>query len=240
MNTIEKLIALFCLIVFITFMANHGHMDYSGIDWVKEQVTAAATSEEGQEYIKETKDISKDVFHQLFYAIKYAITGKGEPSKKEESKETVIENETVALQAAELVSCVNGNTIIVKIEDSQKTVRLIGVDAPKDNNYATISTEYIKTILRNTTDLYLEYDVSTEDNYGRTLAYVWITDKAEEPEKNLLNSILVKNGFATDAVFLPNNKYSDIFMTLRMEAKQKKNGLWKNNDFSNDTKEGKS
>ncbi len=55
MDVLEKLVGLFCLIVFVTFLVNHGHIDFSGVDWVKEKTTEAITSEEAQQYVEETK-----------------------------------------------------------------------------------------------------------------------------------------------------------------------------------------
>ena len=40
-NIIDKLIGLFCIIVFITFLVNHGHIDFSGVDWVRKTTVEA-------------------------------------------------------------------------------------------------------------------------------------------------------------------------------------------------------
>ena len=48
----------------------------------------------------------------------------------------------------------------------------------------------------------------------------------------MLNAILVKNGYANDTVYLPNNKYADVFMNLRMQAEQNKTGLWQYKEFA--------
>ncbi|MCF0158882.1 MAG: hypothetical protein HUJ83_10270 [Veillonella sp.] len=78
MRAIEKLVGLFCIIVFMTFLINHGHIDFSGVDYVKDKATEVITSEEGQQYIDETKEISKDVFCDLFYGLKGFIVGNEE------------------------------------------------------------------------------------------------------------------------------------------------------------------
>ena len=59
-DAISKLVGLFCIIVFLTFMINHGHIDFSGVDWVNDK------SEDGQQYINETKEIAKNAFHDIF------------------------------------------------------------------------------------------------------------------------------------------------------------------------------
>ena len=83
--------------------------------------------------------------------------------------------------------------------------------------------EKVKTV-------YLEYDVNSEDTDGSTLAYVWLSNTPTDPKQNMLNAIIVKSGYADDVVYLPNNKYSDVFMALREEASQNNAGLWKNSD----------
>ncbi len=70
-HTLDKLVGLFCIIVFLTFMVNHGHIDFSGVDWVRRNVSEAVQSPDGQECIEETKDISKGisavvVFQKIF------------------------------------------------------------------------------------------------------------------------------------------------------------------------------
>ena len=65
-DAISKLVGLFCIIVFLTFMINHGHIDFSGVDWVKDKTVEAVKSEDGQQYINETKEIAKNAFHDIF------------------------------------------------------------------------------------------------------------------------------------------------------------------------------
>lgn len=223
-KAIEKLAALFCIIVFLTFMVNHGHIDFSGVDWVKEKTSEALNSEEGKQYVNETKEISKNVFHDLFYGLKEAITGKGDP---DEAGSTFTE--------ATLLTCLDGDTIKVKIKGNETTVRLIGIDAPEyvnpdkslNTSYGEQAFEYINSLLENVSTLYLEYDVSQNDSDGRALAYVWISKEPNDIENNMINAILVKNGYAKASVYLPNNKYSDVFMDLNKMAKESNAGLWK-------------
>lgn len=68
-DAISKLTGLFCIIVFLTFMINHGHIDFSAVDWIKNKTIEAVQSEDGQAYIEETKDIAKNAFHDLFLYI---------------------------------------------------------------------------------------------------------------------------------------------------------------------------
>ena len=213
-NVIDKLVALFCIIVFVTFLVNHGHINFSAVDWVRKTTVDAIQSEEGQQYVEETKEISRNVFRDIFYGFKNFILG------PEEQTETT---EAEALQEATLLSCVDGDTIKVKIDKSPNND-----DFSED--YASISSDYTKTLLEKVKTVYLEYDVNNEDTEGNTLAYVWLSSTPSDPSQNMLNAVLVKNGYADDVVYMPNNKYADVFMALRQEASNANTGLWKNND----------
>lgn len=224
-NTIDKLIGLFCIIVFVTFLVNHGHIDFRGVDWVRKTAVDAIQSEESQQYVEETKEISINVFKDIFYGLKGFLLG------PEEEK---VNEKTESFQEATLLSCVDGDTIKVKVDKSEKTVKLIGISAPNNDDfsedYASISSDYIKVLLEKVKTVYLEYDVNSEDTYSNTLAYVWLSSTPSDPSQNMLNAVLVKNGYADDVVYMPNNKYADVFMELRQEASSSNAGLWKNND----------
>lgn len=221
-NTVDKLISLFCIIVFVTFLVNHGCIDFSAVDWIRKTTVEAIKSEEGQQYVEETKEISKNVFKDLFNGLKNFIVGPEEAAENDK------------LQEATLLSCVDGDTLKVKVDKSEKTVKLIGISAPDNNvfseDYASIASDYTKALLEKVKTVYLEYDVNSEDTDGNTLAYVWLSSNPADPENNMLNAVLVKNGYADDVVYMPNNKYADVFMELRQEAATSNAGLWKNND----------
>jgi len=85
MRIIEKLVALFCVIIFVTFMVNHGHISFTGVDWVVDKTTDALTSEQGKQYINETKDIAKNVLHDIIYGLKDIFA---DDENKEETKES--------------------------------------------------------------------------------------------------------------------------------------------------------
>lgn len=222
-NTVDKLISLFCIIVFVTFLVNHGCIDFSAVDWIRKATVEAIKSEEGQQYVEETKEISKNVFKDLFNGLKSFIVGPEEETAKSDK-----------LQEATLLSCVDGDTLKVKVDKSEKTVKLIGISEPDNNvfseDYASIASDYTKALLEKVKTVYLEYDVNSEDTDGNTLAYVWLSSNPSDPENNMLNAVLVKNGYADDVVYMPNNKYADVFMELRQEASTSNTGLWKNND----------
>ena len=49
---------------------------------------------------------------------------------------------------------------------------------------------------------------------------------------NMLNARLIADGYAYDKVYEPNDKYADVFHTLRISSQEAGNGLWKYQGFS--------
>ena len=65
----------------------------------------------------------------------------------------------------------------------------------------------------------LTFDVEHKDQYGRTLAYVWIGGR-------LFNEVLVRQGFASVSTYPPNVKYVDRFLAAQRVAREQERGLW--------------
>ena len=107
-------------------------------------------------------------------------------------------------------------------------IRLIGVDAPESRRTFKKEVGYFgkeaKTYLTNLLSgksVRLEYDLNRTDQYGRTLAYVYLQDGT------FVNAELVKNGFAMTLTIPPNVKFADEFVKLQAEARENNRGLWK-------------
>jgi micrococcal nuclease len=111
-------------------------------------------------------------------------------------------------------------------EEGEK-IRLIGVDAPESRNafkkkigyYGKESKTYLTNLLKSKR-VKLEYDVVNTDQYGRTLAYVYLEDGT------FVNTELVKNGYAMVMTVPPNVKYAEEFVHLQQEARENNRGLW--------------
>ena len=107
-------------------------------------------------------------------------------------------------------------------------IRLIGVDAPESRNafkkrqghFGKEAKAYLTNLLKGKR-VSLEYDVGHTDQYGRTLAYVYLQDGT------FVNADLVRNGYAMVMTVPPNVKYADLFLKLQIEARENNRGLWK-------------
>lgn len=134
------------------------------------------------------------------------------------------------LQECLVVRVVDGDTYILDIEGTETKVRLIGVDTPesvapesyrKENTHEGMTvSDIVKDKLVKDTLLYLEYDVSLTDKYGRTLAYVYFEDGT------MVQDWLLKEGLANVATYPPNVKYAEHFAELAHKAAESKTGLW--------------
>jgi micrococcal nuclease len=70
----------------------------------------------------------------------------------------------------------------------------------------------------------LEFDVDSLDQYGRTLAYVFLKDGT------FINKQMVEDGYAQVATYPPNVKYTDLFLKAQRKARKKERGLWAGDD----------
>lgn len=122
----------------------------------------------------------------------------------------------------------DGDTICVRIGAEECKVRLIGVDAPesaqrdksKNTPEGELAAQWLHDRL-NGQRVYLEFDEQREDRYGRLLAYVWLSDGETMVEDEMLRS-----GMAEILPMDPNNRYSERFEKLELEAKRSGAGFW--------------
>lgn len=111
---------------------------------------------------------------------------------------------------------VDGDTIVVNIDNVETKVRLIGINCPEsvapDDYYTENSadgvsaSDFTKAQLEGK-QVTLEYDVEKTDCYGRTLAYVYL-------DGVMFNKTLMEKGYAVIDTFEPNVKYESDFETI--------------------------
>lgn len=117
----------------------------------------------------------------------------------------------------------DGDTILV---EPHETVRLIGVNAPESvkpdwpvEPFGPEASQFTKQFLAGG-NAHLEFDRERLDQYGRTLAYVWVGDR-------LLNEELLRAGLGR---FEPQYHYSETmkrrFRQAQNEAKRAGRGIW--------------
>jgi micrococcal nuclease len=108
-----------------------------------------------------------------------------------------------------------------------RRVRYIGVNAPEINHELNTAEPFgfearaSNATLVDSRKIRLELDVERYDAYGRTLAYVFLTDQT------LVNEKLLQEGLAYFLYKMPNVKYADRLLKAQREAMQARRGIWK-------------
>ena len=120
---------------------------------------------------------------------------------------------------------VDGDTLIVKMDNMKDRVRLIGVNTPETVHpekpveyFGKEASAFTKEMVEGKKVL-LKYDFQKRDKYGRLLAYVYLEDG------RLLNAEIIKQGYGFAYTKYPFT-YLDDFREYEKEARDNKRGLW--------------
>ena len=121
---------------------------------------------------------------------------------------------------------IDGDTIDVSVKGETKRVRLLNIDTPElgrngvsDECFAREAKTRLEELLPSGTKVSLEYDVETQDRYGRELAGVF-------KETTFINEVIVKEGYAHAVVFEPNRKFYDRILAAEAGPKNNKSGVF--------------
>jgi micrococcal nuclease len=114
----------------------------------------------------------------------------------------------------------------VKLADG-RSVRYIGVNTPEIQHEQHAAEPFgIEARARNielvqSKTVRLEFDIERLDDYGRTLAYVFL------PDGSMVNEKLLQSGMAHCLYRMPNIKYEARLLQAQREAMQDRRGLWR-------------
>lgn len=127
----------------------------------------------------------------------------------------------------QVVRAVDGDTIVVDMENKQETVRLIGVDTPETHRpnspvqcFGGQASDFTAQSV-NGKKVRLEADPTNDnrDRYGRLLRYVYL------PDGSLLDKTLIEQGYGFAYLNFPFQK-KDEFAEAQAKAEAAKAGLW--------------
>lgn len=132
-----------------------------------------------------------------------------------------------------VIRVVDGDTLHVRLDGRDTTVRMVGMNTPetvKEDTpvecYGPEASAYAKSVLKGAT-VTLEFDESQgrTDQYGRTLAYVWL--EAADGSLSLLNLDEISRGLARERQYGPTPyAWKTTFKAAQQEAKASGAGLW--------------
>ena len=117
----------------------------------------------------------------------------------------------------------DGDTILLNTGDK---VRYLGIDTPeidrkggKSEFMASAARKFnLKLVKR--ARIRLEFDKEKKDHYGRQLAYIFLANG------DMVNALLVRNGFAHVMFNQLNLKYKDLLLKSQQKAMEEKLGIW--------------
>ncbi|WP_461172991.1 thermonuclease family protein [Arthrobacter sp. Z1-9] len=126
-----------------------------------------------------------------------------------------------------VVRVIDGDTLIVSINNGDHTIRLLNVDTPetKDPNQPVEclgpqASKYLEEALPKGTQVRLEFDVERHDKYGRTLAGVFA------PDGSLVNAEIAREGLGIPVQFGSNDKFLPPVQAAYEEARTAQTGLF--------------
>jgi micrococcal nuclease len=136
-------------------------------------------------------------------------------------------SESGPASAGRVVRVVDGDTIHVRVDGREETVRYIGVDTPESVKPGTPVQCFAKKAsafnhrLVDGEKVRLVRDAESRDRYGRLLAYVY-----RARDNRFVNATLVRRGYAVPLTIPPNVAHAEQFRDLASAARRAGRGLW--------------
>ena len=141
------------------------------------------------------------------------LTATGSPTSSPIVSTVTLRDQTLVIRV------IDGDTI--EIEGGER-VRYIGMDTPEDTSVSECFGEQATRRNRELVEgrlVELERDISETDRFSRLLRYVWV-------DGEMINEVLVAEGFALAATFPPDVKYERSFLFAQTQARSEGLGLW--------------
>lgn len=127
---------------------------------------------------------------------------------------------------ARVIRVIDGDTILVRVDDTEERVRYIGIDTPEIAHSAGEEAECYgeeakarNEVLLAAGEVILWADAEDRDTYGRLLRYVYVGDV-------FVNQSLIEEGYAEAIAIKPNVSWYATFRQSEKNARDEKRGLW--------------
>lgn len=128
---------------------------------------------------------------------------------------------------ATIVSVVDGDTIVLRVQNQTETVRLLGIDTPETVHptkpiecFGPEASAFVKATLKRGVVVKLVRDVEPRDRFQRLLVYLYLADGT------LFNQLLIDQGFAQTLSIEPNTAFATQFANHESSARSRRVGLW--------------
>lgn len=135
-----------------------------------------------------------------------------------------------------VVRVVDGDTLVVRLNNKDQTLRLIGINTPETVDPRKTVECFGKEASNKAKELLtgkivrVESDPTqgTYDKYDRMLAYVFVGDL-------FFNKYMIEEGYAYEYTYDIPYKYQDEFKAAQKQAQELKRGLWGENTCGHST-----
>ena len=144
------------------------------------------------------------------------------------TEQTAKKHDVSKFELFKLQDVIDGDTIRIEYNGASEKVRFLLVDTPETNHetlgeqpFGPEAKQFVKELLANEKNVYVEFDVSYRDKYKRLLGYIYTEDGISLQEE------LLKNGLARVAyIYDPNTKHVDWFKSVQQTAQKQAIGIW--------------
>ena len=123
---------------------------------------------------------------------------------------------------------IDGDTIIVRVQDKTETIRLLGIDTPEKAGgprpaecFGAEASARLAELLPPQTPVLLRRDLESREQYSRLLAFVH-----RASDGLFLNLAMLEDGFATPLFFAPNRSEEEPFTAAGDTARREWVGFW--------------
>jgi micrococcal nuclease len=162
------------------------------------------------------RKLNKITIFVIFLSLLYSTTACAKKDKNYHKVTEIHDGDTITIVKESFLG------ILLKTEK----VRLIGIDAPEleQEPWGRRAKNHLRKLIRdNNWQVRIELDVQQRDKYGRLLAYVW------DKKGNMINYLMIRNGYAMVYTVPPNVKYTELFVQAQQLARKEKRGIWGKN-----------
>jgi micrococcal nuclease len=153
----------------------------------------------------------KRLFLTGFISLFFFLASACSPDYSEIKVLEVIDGDTIRLSGGSLLRYIGLDTPEVRTKQGGRFVY-------DPEPFSLEATEYNRQLVEGKS-VRIEFDIETQDKYGRLLGYCFVDD-------TFVNAKLIEEGFAVIYTFPPNVKYVDEFRKLQNEARNDQRGLW--------------
>ncbi len=132
------------------------------------------------------------------------------------------------LGKSKVIRVVDGDTVVLDINNVEEKVRLIGINTPETVDprkevecFGVEASNKAKDTLEETfVEVELDLSQGERDKYGRMLVYIILEDGTN------FNMMMIEEGFAYEYTYDKPYKYQEEFKSAEKVAKQERRGLW--------------